>query len=212
MDFTIVVFDLETTSLDTTVAQIVEIAAVAYSNKLEEIPGGTFHSYIQPRWDDTVDPKSLEISGVTKDFLLDKPPEEVVFPLFTKYLKNLKAKGGPIAAGHNILRYDLPIVARYCQKYGNVTARGGEPNIFNKRFTLDTLHNCFAWFNHLPNLTSYSNDNLRLFLGATDDAYGAAHSALNDVRFTGDLLMRFLKLHRVAVQKLNVEFEGAFSR
>lgn len=219
LDYTIVVFDLETTGLDTNKVQITEIGAIAYSNKLEEVPNGRFHSYINPKWDEIdADPdlqreanRALDKTGFSREFLSDKPPEEVVFPMFTNYLKNLKAKGAPIAAGHNIIKYDIPIINRYCKKYGNVT-KGGEPNIFNKRFVIDTLHTCFLWFENIDKISSYSNDNLRAFLGATDEAYGSAHSAINDVKFTGDLLMRFMKLHRAAVKRLDVKFEGAFGR
>lgn len=97
-----VVFDLETSCLNSKVAEIIEISAlkVVSGNVTEE-----FSSLIKPCG--KLDPKATEINKITSKMLKDAPSALAVLSQFQKFIT------GFTLVGYNIATYDLPILRRY---------------------------------------------------------------------------------------------------
>jgi DNA polymerase III epsilon subunit-like protein len=136
------------------------------------------------------------------------PSPTVVWPEFIKYTKKYHIRQdrqsmhtAPIAAGANIRKFDIPIVERYQEQYGDKTA------VFSPRDRIDLIDWFFPWFENNGDVTSYSMDNMRDYFGMSKDN---AHDALQDVKDCAHLLIRFMKLHRATAEK--VKFKGAFKR
>jgi DNA polymerase-3 subunit epsilon len=66
-----IVFDTETTGLETKVDRVIEIGGIELFNHFPT--GRSFHVYINPG-DRKVHPDALAVHGITDDFLKDKPP------------------------------------------------------------------------------------------------------------------------------------------
>ena len=54
----------------------------------------------------------------------------------------------PIPAGYNINRFDLKIIDRLSQKYGNVN-KEKSTDIFYPRDVVDVMNLIFYWFRHI---------------------------------------------------------------
>ena len=78
--------------------------------------------------------------------------------------------------------------------------------IFHPRDKLDLMHWMFPWFENSRDVTSFSMDNMRDYLGMST---ANAHDALKDVKDTANLLCRFLRLYRRTAK--NVRFRDSFS-
>jgi DNA polymerase III epsilon subunit-like protein len=111
----------------------------------------------------------------------------------------------PIAAGYNINRFDLHIIERLSNKYGNVN-KEQRTDLFYPRDIVDAMNLVFYWFEHNNDLKNYTLDSLRDYLGISKDG---AHDALKDVKDTAEIIIRFLKLHRTLGQK--VKFKNSFT-
>lgn len=103
-----VIYDLETTGVDTRIANIVEIAAqrlnvigneVERYYRLVKPPGG----YI-PR-------ETTRVHGIDEDTVKDCPSIEIVLPEFCGFIQDR------ILIGHNVAKYDNPILERVLQKH-----------------------------------------------------------------------------------------------
>ncbi|UJW75469.1 DNA polymerase III subunit epsilon [Rhizobium sp. SL42] len=66
-----IVFDTETTGLETKIDRVIEIGGIELFNHFPT--GRSFHVYINPG-DRKVHPDALAVHGITDDFLKDKPP------------------------------------------------------------------------------------------------------------------------------------------
>ena len=81
------VLDTETTGLDYENGdRIVEIGIVELENHIQT--GNNFHYYLNPERDS--DPKALQIHGLTREFLSDKPKFSEIADEFIKFLSNSK--------------------------------------------------------------------------------------------------------------------------
>jgi len=123
-------------------------------------------------------------------------PEKEAWDEFYKYVKSYakssKFDETPMAGGQNIRGFDLPITARYNEKFKKKIP-------FSKRENevvdlLDLSTQWFMWADDRPK--SLSLDSLRDFFGI--DKFGA-HDAKKDVIDCADIIKRFLGIYeRVA--------------
>lgn len=214
---TIIVFDFETTGVDPHTCQPVQLAAVAINSKTLEIkPNSEFKSDIQPIDFNTIAEDNIKFHAKNRkcgseDIIARwkaAPQPQHVFDQFFKYVHNQNWKKtkwwAPVAAGHNILRFDMIILDRMLKEYGH-----DKDYFFHPRDCLDTMFMCLHWFESLDEPKSYSWDNLRPFFGFSEASKENAHDALQDVYDTAALLVRFLKLHRRYAEQVN--FKGAFT-
>jgi DNA polymerase III epsilon subunit-like protein len=217
----IAVFDTETTSTNPQTACAVQLAAkIIEPRTLTPVPNAEFNMFMRPT-PESIDPKTLAWHanrlGKSDKEVLDMwygyPDPKVIWPEFCKFLgeyntrqSNKSIFTAPIAAGANIRRFDLPIVARYNEMYGDKTEKGVRP-LFAARDEIDLLDWFFAWFENNKDVDSYSMDNIRDYLGMSKDG---AHDALIDVKDCTQIIIRFMELFRRTAAK--VQFKGAFKR
>ncbi len=78
-----VILDTETTGLEPSLGhRVIEIAAVELLDR--RLSGSQFHRYINPRRD--IDPGALQVHGLSREFLSDKPGFEEVAGEFLSYV------------------------------------------------------------------------------------------------------------------------------
>ncbi len=104
---TYVIFDLETTSKFPDTADIIQLSALKVIDGVEK---QTFTTFVKP-------PKSIpaeitELTGIDDDMVAAAPKIADVLPDFYKFAN------GAILAGHNIIGYDYPIIARFAEPMG----------------------------------------------------------------------------------------------
>lgn len=221
----ICVFDFETDGSDPRGCSPVQIAAVIIDPiKLEIIPNSEFNINFKPEvleqqedYEYTTDILDFhaKVKGSSKEDVLKEwkqyPKQQQSWSMFVNYLDKYHSRSSkksqfsaPIAAGYNINRFDLKIIDRLSQKYNNVN-KENTSDIFYPRDIIDVMNLVFYWFEHNPDLKSYSMDNLREYFGIDKDG---AHDAIKDVKDTADIMIRFMKLHRNVASK--VKFKNSF--
>jgi DNA polymerase III epsilon subunit-like protein len=222
----ICVFDFETDGSDPRACSPVQIAAVIIDPiKLEIIPNSEFNINFKPEvleqnneYIYTTDILEFhsKVKGCSKDDVLKEwqnyPKQQQSWNMFINYLDKYHSRSSkksqfsaPIAAGYNINRFDLKIIDRLSQKYGNVN-KENTSDIFYPRDVIDVMNLVFYWFEHNPDLKSYTMDSLREYFGI--DKKGA-HDAIKDVKDTAEIMIRFMKLHRSIASK--VKFKNSFN-
>ncbi|MEX0598341.1 MAG: hypothetical protein WD512_17770, partial [Candidatus Paceibacterota bacterium] len=192
--------------------------------KLEIIPKSEFNIFFKPEVlsnDDnytyTTDILDFhaKVKSCSKDEVLNQwkkyPSQEQSWKLFLNYLDMYQTRSSkksqftaPIAAGYNINRFDLKIIDRLSNKYGN-TNKEGNSNIFYPRDVVDIMNLIFYWFEYNNDLKSYTLDSVRDYVGLSKEG---AHDALKDVQDCAEILIRFMKLHRNLAQK--IKFKDSF--
>jgi DNA polymerase III epsilon subunit-like protein len=221
----ICVFDFETDGSNPQECSPVQLSCVMVDPlKLEIIPNSEFNSYFKPevlenneKYEYTTDILDFhaKVKACSKEEVLKQwkkyPTQEQSWKIFISYLEKYHSRSSkksqfsaPIAAGYNIHRFDLKIIDRLSQKYGNVNKENAN-NIFYPRDTVDIMNLMFYWFEHSDDLKSYALDNVREYFGISKDG---AHDAVKDVKDSAELLIRFLKLHRNVAAK--VKFRNSF--
>lgn len=216
----IIVFDFETGGANPLTCQPTQIAAIAiHARKLEIQPGGMFNSEIRPIIDDEkaiaagvapLEEKALEITRKTRDQLSKAPPPKIVWNKFAEFCNQFNFKKtsftAPIPAGYNINGYDMPIVQRMCEQYGPIDPKNGSQKIFNPIFKIDLMDHIYCWFENNQDVKGYSMDYLRDYFGISKDN---SHDALQDVKDTANILIKFLRLQRNLLKK--IKFEKSFA-
>lgn len=223
----ICVFDFETDGKNPSECSPVQLAAVMIdSDKLEIIPDSEFNICLKPdaldnNPDHQYETELLEFHAkaqkCTASEILERwkkfPSQKQSWNQFVNYLDKYHSRGSkksifsaPIAAGYNILRFDIPIVDRMAVKYKNV-GKDNCNNLFHPRDKIDLMHLMFLWFENNSDIKSLSLDNMRDYLGISKDG---AHDAMKDVKDCASLLIRFMRLHRNEAKK--IKFRNSFAK
>lgn len=103
-----VIYDLETTGVNIKNANIVEIAAKRLNvigNEVEE-----FYRLVKPPGG-YIPPSVTKVHGISSDDVKEAPSIEMVLPEFCSFIQDR------ILIGHNVARYDNPILERDLQTY-----------------------------------------------------------------------------------------------
>lgn len=220
---TYIVFDFETGSANPNKCQPTQIAAIAlHSRKLTVEPGGIFNSEIQPILDDEkaiaagfdpLEDKALEITRKNRETLAKAPPPKIVWQKFTQFCKKFNYKNSsftaPVACGYNIIGFDMPIVQRMCELYGPLDKKNRQ-DLFSPIWKIDLMDLVFTWTENNPDIKSRSLTSIVEFLGMPNGNLENAHDALQDVKNTANILIKFLSYHRSLASK--TKFEKAFAK
>lgn len=222
----ICVFDFETDGSDPLTCSPVQIAAIMIDPlSLEIIDGSEFNTHFKPevlendnnyKYKTDILEFHAKVKGCSSEQVLAEwykyPDQKHSWNMFINYLEKYHSRSSkksqfsaPIAAGYNINRFDLHIIERLCQKYGNLN-KEKRSGIFYPRDVVDGMNLMFYWFENNNDLKSYTLDSVRDYFGISKTG---AHDALKDVKDTADIIVRFLKLHRNLGQK--VKFKDSFS-
>lgn len=207
----IIVIDFETGSAVPETTVPLSIAAKAFHPRsLRPIPDAEFSSLMRPKDEEfaLIQAEALAVNGIKIDDLKVAPERAQVWSRFVSFVNahNFRKTPwtAPIFAGHNILTFDLVIIDRLCKEHGQVD-KDGRQNLYNRRDKLDLLPLSLLWFENAREPANYKLDTLRDYFGMSKEG---AHTAIQDVRDSGDIIMRFLQLHRTIAGK--VTFKGAF--
>lgn len=166
-----VAIDVETTGLDSTSDEIIEVAAARF---LDGEIADSFRSFVKPGR--SLDPFITQLTGITDDNLRDAPPFSTVAKSFRDFL------GDDPLVGHNV-EFDLG----FLRAAGTGVSRGrstGNSFAFPRARIVDTavLGRVF-W----SELTSFSLGSLTRTFGISRER---SHRALDDAQATGELLSR----------------------
>ena len=216
LDF--ICFDFETGSINPHTCQPTQLAAIAIDGR-RLTPKGVFNSEIRAVVDDkkaielglgVIEEGALKVTGKTREGI-DKAPElKVVWEKFISFVNQHNFKGtsffAPVPVGYNIINYDMIIINRLCQKFGPYDEKSLRQKLFHQIYKIDMLDNVFMWTENDPNVKSRSMDSMRERMGLSKEG---AHDALQDVKDTANIFIKFLKTHR-AVSK-NFQIDGAFA-
>lgn len=93
-----IIFDIETTGLDSSYDEIIEIGAIRIENNKVV---SQFQSLVKP--DRQVNDYITELTGITNDMLIDAPKIEEVLPQFMEFV------GNEILIGHNV-NFDINFI------------------------------------------------------------------------------------------------------
>jgi DNA polymerase III epsilon subunit-like protein len=218
----IIVFDFETTGRNAERCQPTQIAAVAiHARKLKIQPNGIFESTMRCITNDDkaiaagfdpIEEGALEVTKRTRASLAKGPMPKTVWKNFAKFCDQFNFKKtpwyAPIAAGYNINGFDMKIVDRLCREYGPTNDKNGEQKIFHPIHRIDLMQHIYCWFENHGEVNKYNMDYLREYFGMPNDN---AHDALQDVKDTANILIRFLKLQRNIINNNKVQFKNAFA-
>tara|TARA_R100000278_G_scaffold30063_1_gene27800 strand:- start:7920 stop:8606 length:687 start_codon:yes stop_codon:yes gene_type:complete len=223
----ICIFDFETDGKDPFQCSPVQLAAVMVdADRLEVIPNSEFNINLKPELLDKdpnhqYDTELLEFHAKAQNSTASEvlnnwqnfPSQKQSWSQFVNYLDKYHTRSSrksmfsaPIAAGYNILRFDMPIVDRMALKYKNV-GKDKTNNIFHPRDKIDLMHLMFLWFENNEDLRSLSLDTMRDYLGISKEG---AHDAMKDVNDCAAMLIRFLRLHRNEAKK--IKFRNSFAQ
>jgi DNA polymerase III epsilon subunit-like protein len=221
----ICVFDFETDGSDPESCSPVQLAAVMVDPiSLEIIPNSEFNILFKPevlennseyKYTTDILDFHAKVKGCSKDDVFNQwlkyPRQEHSWKMFVDYLDKYHTRNSkksqfsaPIAAGYNIVRFDLKIIDRLSIKYKN-TNKENRSDLFFPRDTVDLINLIFYWFENNNDLKNYTLDSIRDYLGIDKEG---AHDAIKDVKDTANIMIRFLKLHRNLSKK--IKFRGAF--
>jgi DNA polymerase III epsilon subunit-like protein len=209
-----IVFDFETGSRNPQKTQPTQIAALALDGRNFRLKG-TFNSEMRPILDDEkaieagVDPledEALRITGKNREDLAKAPLPKTVWKKFESFVNQFNWKGtqffAPIPAGFNILGFDMIIVNRMCEQYGSYDKDRKQQKIFSKIYKIDMMDNMFMWTEGDPSIKSISMDSLRDRMGLSKEN---AHDALQDVKDTANIMIKFMKTHRSVYRNLKID-------
>ena len=152
-----VTFDLETTDIDASVCEIIEIGAAKVRN--DEVVG-TFQSLI--RADRPISSKASEVHGYRDEHLRDAPRLEQVWPDFRAFV------GDNILVAHNAHSFDVPVLRRLVSRFASV-----DDLIFYD--TLPLARSLFRESAKLSHLAERFGVELPRAHHALDDAVALAH-------------------------------------
>lgn len=210
----IIVFDFETGGRDPNTCQPTQIAAAAIDGRNLKAKG-FFNSEIWAETDDDkaiaaglgpIEEGALKVTGKTREQIAKAPKPQTVWTKFAEFVNKYNWKGtqffAPIPAGYNILGYDMPIVDRMCRLYGPWDKKKQKQKLFHQIYKIDMMDNMFMWTEGDPNVKSISMDTLRERMGLSTDN---AHDALQDVKDTANIMIKFMKTHRQVYRNLKIE-------
>jgi DNA polymerase-3 subunit alpha (Gram-positive type) len=162
-----VVFDLETTGLDSDRDQIIEIGAVRVEKgEITE----RFHQMVNPGV--SIPPEAREINHITNDMVKGQPRLKEVLPSFLEFV------GTDVLAAHNG-GFDASFLDTACMKN----------HLDAPRRYFDTMRLSVYW----PNL---KNRKLETFLKAAGITNDRSHRALSDAEATAKLIIASMdKIH-----------------
>lgn len=214
MNRDIIVFDFETGGRNPVTCQPTQLAALAIDGRSFRLKG-EFNSEIWAETDDNkavekglgpIEDGALKVTGKTREGIAKSPKPKVVWEKFCTFVNKYNWKGtsffAPIPAGYNILGYDMIIVDRLCQEYGPWDKDRQRQKLFHQIYKIDMMDNYWMWTEGDPSIKSRSMDAIRELMDMPTDN---AHDALQDVKDTANLMIKFMKTHRAVYRNLKLE-------
>lgn len=166
-----VAIDLETTGLDPTTCEIIEIGAVRFRDGVE---CEALRSFV--RISGALDPFIIGLTGITDDQLANAPLLADVLPGLWEFIAD-----SPLV-GQNV-DFDLGFLHAALQ---SVPKQGGTPDL-HRRYTLDTAFLTRVFWPEMPGFS------LTALCEFFDVRRQTAHRAVDDAKATGEVLVRLIR-------------------
>ncbi len=161
----IVVYDIETSSLNKEACEIIQISALNLSTN------ESFNRFIKPHKE--LDKTAVLVHGYTKEFL-DGNGEDITNAL-TEFARFCKDK---VIVGHNSNNFDLPIIKRVCEELGiNLKYLSNYDTLVLAKLLVSSVKN-------------FKLETLCRQFGIINER---AHDAMSDVNATALILKKFIK-------------------
>lgn len=175
--------DVETTGLDANTHGITEISMV-FVDTMSLVDQTEVTWYVQPFNDDQIDPRALEIQGLTEADLITRPEPPVVFSLVQAELQKQVAKlpkGEKLWLGGHNVKFDLDFFEEWFTRLG-----GKMSNYFNFR-TVDTMQiaQLIGWLDNWAEPPK--NYKLGTLCEMLNIPLSAAHTSRADIKATIEL-------------------------
>lgn len=169
MSHTFVVFDLETTGLNTDMDQIIELGAVKIEkgNIVEK-----FSTFVKPTVE--IPFEVTRLTHITNEMVEDAPPVEAVIAKFYEFTR------GCVLSGHNVINFDIKFIKRY----------GLLQNLVFDNDIIDTMNEARV------SRLKISRFNLATVTKALGIELKDAHRAWNDAYATAQVLLKLNELGR----------------
>jgi DNA polymerase-3 subunit epsilon len=183
-ELTYTVFDTETTGLDPTRDEIIQIGAVRIVN-LRLLRGETFDQLVDPQR--RLDAASARVHGISQDMLRGQPAIDEVLPAFHAFCADA------VLVGHNAA-FDM----RFLQCKEAATGVRFEQPLLDTLLLSEVLH---------PALDSHALEAIAERLGVRIEA---RHNALGDAIITAEVFLRMVGLlHDAGIRTLRQAREAA---
>ncbi len=205
--------DFETCGKDREVTEITQIGAVAIRPSDLRIYDTSFNMRCKVLDESLIEEEALKITRTTIEEIRASPHPKEVWLKFADWVSQFNRGGKtdlyncPVMAGHNIYNFDMRIYERYCHTYGTLKydkfLKKKVPGIFNSVKHFDTLQLLSYWTADQKDPRSLSLDNLRKYMGMSQESKDNAHDALQDVYDTAAILQRLFIAGRVFAPKVH---------
>jgi DNA polymerase III epsilon subunit-like protein len=209
-----VCFDFETSSAIPATTQILSIGAAAIDPSTLEIIDEFYSLCKYEDWS-SVQPKALEVNKLTKDELEKAPDIRIVFAEFVSFINKYNTGNSvwtaPVMCGQNIIGFDIPVMERYCQRFGPWDKKEQRQKLFRGFPVLDLGTMTFGWFENEKEPTKLNLGAIAKHLGFPQEQLDNTHNALEDVKITTAILIRFLKFQRNIMGQYRDKIKGCFN-
>ena len=165
-DLPIVIFDFETTGLDTKTARIIEIGAIKYKNGREL---DRFSTLVHPG--QKLPPETFGITGINDDMLRDAPKIQDVFHAFHEFMRGCVGVAHNAEFDCNIMTHESARLGISCNYHVICTLKMARALVQCERKNLDALAEHY-------NLT-----------------FESRHRSIGDILVTAEVLWSMLKEH-----------------
>jgi len=196
----LICFDFETGSRYPETTEIVQIGACAIKrNNLEIV--GQFQSLVKPEDFDALEDEALPVNGLTKEQLKEAPECSTVFPMFAEWIRKYNINkdknpfGAPIPVFFNGDNFDMPIMSRYCNKYGYWNSKRNEQSVLYSTMSFDVMKHMWLWTRNNSELKNNRLVTILEYMGVPkEEIEKGAHDALWDTMWTARIAIKLLKL------------------
>ena len=191
-------FDTETTGLSSWKHDIHQIAgAIIVDSKIKE----KFDFKLRPINVKSIDPKALDVSGVTKEQIMAYPPaseaKKQLVVLFDKYIDKFDKDDKFFPMGFNV-KFDLNFLYSLFKKLNDSYLN----SYVNKYVSVDLWQICMtlAAFGYLPILENYKLVTVAKYFDIEIDAHEALSDIMATIKIAGIIKTRFFK--KLKLEKL----------
>ena len=195
----ILIFDFESSSANKNTCEILSIGSCIINCNNFDIMD-SFESLMKPEDFDALEDEALAVNGLTKEQLQEAPEAKVTFNTWATWIKKFNTDkkqgtwGAPIPCGYNISGFDLPILNRYCKKYGYWDDKWNNNTLVNPIFNLDIMQLMWLFTRTNRNLKNNKLTTVLAYMGVSQNEIDEnAHNALWDVQQTAKIAIKFLK-------------------
>ncbi|MFA5398547.1 MAG: 3'-5' exonuclease [Methanogenium sp.] len=211
----ICVFDFETSDINTDTLQILQIGSLILDPISLDIID-TFNVLVKYEDWNTVSEKALAVNKLTKEKLDTEGIDiKIAWKDFCSFINKYNRDGSiynrPIMAGQNIMTFDLPILNRYCQRFGPFDKQQNKNSLFYPFAFIDTITLFFSWFEHESRPGKLGLTTIAEHMGFSKTELESAHDALTDCKLVAKILKRFLLFQRNIMKKYKNKIKGCFA-